>query len=68
MLVRRTRLAERPGARWAVFLGSAGALVAASALGVAAGAGLGQVVSPRVLSRIAGVGFVVIGIWTLWRA
>lgn len=55
-----------PGAKWAVFLGSAAALVLCSALAVVGGELISRVVSPNVLKRIAGVAFVLIGIWVLW--
>ena len=42
--------------------------VLAAGLGVLAGGWLAQHVNTRVLSRIAGVGFILIGAWTLWRA
>lgn len=48
-----------------IFAASAGALVVASAVAVLAGAFVGQHVSPKVLSWIAGVGFIVIGVWTI---
>ena len=51
-----------------VFLASALALVATSAIGVVAGAAISQVVSPRTLGIVAGLGFVAIGIWTLVQA
>ena len=51
-----------------VFAGSAAALVLASAIGVAAGAFSSHHVSPQVLSWIAGLGFIAIGIWTILRA
>lgn len=51
---------------WAVFLGSALALVAAAGIGVVAGAAISKLVSPDALKIIAGVGFIAIGIWTLW--
>ena len=51
-----------------VFAGSAAALVLASAIGVAAGAFFSHHVSPQVLSWIAGLGFIAIGIWTILRA
>jgi putative Ca2+/H+ antiporter (TMEM165/GDT1 family) len=54
--------------RWVVFAGSASALVLSSALGVAAGGLIAEYVSPRLLSSLAGLGFIAIGIWTLWRA
>ena len=51
-----------------VFLGASLALVATSALGVAAGGIVAQYVSPKILSYVAGTGFVVIGLWTIWQA
>jgi putative Ca2+/H+ antiporter (TMEM165/GDT1 family) len=50
---------------WAVFLGSALALVAAAGIGVLAGSLISQYVSPQLLKIIAGIGFIAIGIWTL---
>ncbi len=47
--------------RWAVFLGSALALVASSAIAVVAGESIARFVSPLWLRRIAGVAFVVMG-------
>jgi Ca2+/H+ antiporter, TMEM165/GDT1 family len=49
----------------AVFLGSALALVATSAIAVLGGGALSRVVSPLVLQRTAGVLFVVIGLGVL---
>jgi putative Ca2+/H+ antiporter (TMEM165/GDT1 family) len=61
--------ASRPEAsKWTVFSASALALVAAAGLGVAAGAVISEHVSPRLLARVAGLGFLAIGAWTLWRA
>ena len=51
-----------------VFLGAALALVASAALGVFAGQVIGARLNPQALSRIAGVAFIGIGLWTLWRA
>jgi putative Ca2+/H+ antiporter (TMEM165/GDT1 family) len=51
-----------------VFLASASALVLTSLLGVVAGTVISEYLNPRVLSWIAGVGFIGIGIWTLVRA
>lgn len=51
-----------------VFGASAGALVVASAIAVLAGSFLSQHVSPKVLSWVAGVGFVAIGAWTIAHA
>jgi putative Ca2+/H+ antiporter (TMEM165/GDT1 family) len=51
-----------------VFLGASLALIATSALGVAAGSFLSNYVSERVLQYVAGIGFIAIGIWTLIKA
>ena len=60
--------AKSPESLVTVFLGASLALVATSAIGVAAGALVAQHVSPKLLSYIAGAGFVIIGIWTIWQA
>jgi putative Ca2+/H+ antiporter (TMEM165/GDT1 family) len=54
--------------RWTIFLGAASALVVTSAIGVLAGGLVSELVSPRVLHWVAGLGFVAIGVWILWRA
>ncbi|MBK7863259.1 MAG: TMEM165/GDT1 family protein [Archangiaceae bacterium] len=54
--------------RWAVFLGSATALVLTSAIAVVFGEALTRVVSPKVLQRAAGALFLVIGAWVSWQA
>ncbi len=51
--------------RWAVFLGSAVALVLSSAIAVLGGEALARVVPPHWLKRGAGVAFLVIGAWVL---
>jgi putative Ca2+/H+ antiporter (TMEM165/GDT1 family) len=53
--------------KWTVFLGSALALVASSAIAVAGGEALSRVVSPLWLRRIAGVVFVLMGVLFLAR-
>src|SRR5262245_13288247 len=50
------------------FVGAALALVATSAIGVAAGFAISQYVSEKTLQYIAGIGFIAIGIWTLIKA
>lgn len=51
-----------------VFIAAASALVVTSAIGVALGSVVAQYVNPRMLSYLAGTGFVVIGILTILRA
>jgi putative Ca2+/H+ antiporter (TMEM165/GDT1 family) len=53
---------------WTIFFAAAAALVLASAIGVAAGAAVSQYVDGKYLSYAAGIGFIAIGVWTLWRA
>ncbi len=52
--------------RWAVFIGASLALVASTAIAVAAGESLTRVISPKTLQRAAGVLFLVLGAWVLW--
>lgn len=59
--------ADREVSKWLVFGASASALVLASAIGVAAGSLLSQVVSVRLMSIVAGSGFILIGAWTLYH-
>jgi putative Ca2+/H+ antiporter (TMEM165/GDT1 family) len=51
-----------------VFVGSSLALVVASGIGVFAGNYISQYISERHLHFIAGIGFIIIGIWTLFKA
>ena len=51
-----------------VFLAAASALIVASAVGVLAGVWVAKYVDTRFLTIVAGVGFIVIGCWTLWSA
>lgn len=60
--------AKSPDSLLTVFLGASLALVATSAIGVAAGGLVAQYVSPKLLSFVAGAGFVIIGLWTIWQA
>jgi putative Ca2+/H+ antiporter (TMEM165/GDT1 family) len=60
--------AEADNPKLVVFSASALALVLTSAIGVLAGGAVSQFVSPRTLSTVAGLGFVLLGAWTLVRA
>ena len=57
--------ASSGSSRWAVFVGSASALVCTSALAVLGGEVVARLVSPLVLKRLAGVAFAAIGAWIL---
>ncbi|MBW1644778.1 MAG: TMEM165/GDT1 family protein [Deltaproteobacteria bacterium] len=59
---------DRQVDRLTIFLGASLALICTSALGVAAGGLLARHCSPRHLSRLAGLAFIVIGAWTIYRA
>jgi putative Ca2+/H+ antiporter (TMEM165/GDT1 family) len=52
--------------KWLVFAAASLALVVASGIGVLVGSALSQVISPSTLKIVAGAGFIVIGIWTLF--
>jgi putative Ca2+/H+ antiporter (TMEM165/GDT1 family) len=60
--------AEADADRVTIFIGASLALVAASAIGVLAGGVVSNYVEPRYLSWAAGVGFILIGAWTLLQA
>lgn len=60
--------ADKEVNKWIVFVGASLALVATSAIGVLAGSAIAQYVSEKHLAYVAGVGFIVIGLWTLMRA
>lgn len=54
--------------KWTVFFAASAALTLSAGIGVVAGAWLGSLVSPRTLQLVAGLGFVLIGVWTLYKA
>lgn len=51
-----------------VFFAAATALVLASAIAVFAGAFLSHYIDEKIMTRIAGVAFILIGIWTFVKA
>jgi putative Ca2+/H+ antiporter (TMEM165/GDT1 family) len=56
---------DERASRWVVFAGASAALIATSAVGVLAGSFVSQWISARLLTRVAGIGFIAIGVWTL---
>lgn len=60
--------ADAKNGKWTVLAASALALCAVAAIGVAAGKVVGDHVSPKTLKWVAGLGFVAIGAWTIWKA
>jgi len=59
---------DRDVSKWGVFLAASFALVVAAGIAVLAGGVISQYVSEKYLRYVAGIGFVVIGLWTLLRA
>jgi putative Ca2+/H+ antiporter (TMEM165/GDT1 family) len=59
--------ADREVSKLTVFLAASLALIATSAIGVAAGTLLSNYVNVKTMALIAGSGFIVIGVWTLWQ-
>jgi putative Ca2+/H+ antiporter (TMEM165/GDT1 family) len=51
--------------KWTVFAAASVALVATTALAVLGGALLSEILSPRTLRWVAGLGFVAVGVWVL---
>jgi len=51
-----------------IFVGASLALMASTGLAVLGGSVISQYVDPKYLSYAAGAGFILIGIWTVWRA
>jgi putative Ca2+/H+ antiporter (TMEM165/GDT1 family) len=51
-----------------IFLAASAALVVSTAIGVAAGALVSNYLDPRILSYVAGIGFMLIGAFTIWQA
>jgi putative Ca2+/H+ antiporter (TMEM165/GDT1 family) len=60
--------ADQDVSKWMVFIGASLALIATSAIGVLAGSAITDYISPKHLQYIAGIGFIVIGVWTLIKA
>lgn len=58
--------ADRDVGKGTVFVAASAALVLTTAIGVALGAVLSEVLNPQLLSVVAGVGFIAIGAWILY--
>jgi len=54
--------------KFTVFVAASSALVVASAIGVLAGSLLSEYINEKYLHYVAGIGFVIIGAFTLYRA
>jgi len=53
--------------KWSVFFAASSALVLAAALGVLIGAGISQYIDERILHKLVGSGFIVMGIFIVLR-
>lgn len=60
--------ADKEVNKWLVFGAASLALIVASGLGVLAGGLIAHYVSEKQLAWIAGLGFILIGAWTLYQA
>ena len=60
--------ADKEVSKLTVFIGASLALILASGIGVLAGGIISQYVGEKHLHYVAGIGFIVIGIWTLLKA
>lgn len=59
---------DKEVSKYTVFLAASAALVVAAAFGVLAGSLISEYISARYLHYVAGVGFIGIGIFTLYHA
>lgn len=59
---------DRAVSKYLVFVAASSALVLASALGVLAGSVLSEYVNEKYLHYVAGIGFIIVGAFTLYKA
>lgn len=57
---------DKEVSKWVVFFAASTALIATSAIGVVAGSTVSEFVSEKTLALIAGIGFIAVGVWTLY--
>jgi len=60
--------ADKDVSKYTVFFAASAALIVATAVGVLAGSFLSEYINEKYLHYIAGVGFIAIGIFTLYKA
>ncbi len=60
--------ADKDVSKWMVFFAASAALIVASGFGVLAGTFLSQYLNEKILSYVAGIGFILIGAYTLYTA
>ena len=59
---------DKEVSKWVVFFAASTALIATSAIGVIAGSAVSEFVNEKTLALIAGVGFIAVGVWTIYTA
>jgi putative Ca2+/H+ antiporter (TMEM165/GDT1 family) len=57
---------ENKTSRWLVFFAAAGALITSTAIAVGLGVLAERYLAVLPLKLIAGIGFILIGLWTVW--
>ena len=60
--------ADKEVSKYTVFLAASAALIVASAVGVLAGSLMSEYINKKYLHYVAGIGFIGIGIFTLYNA
>lgn len=60
--------ADKEVSKYTVFLAASAALIVASAIGVLAGSLMSEYINEKYLHYVAGIGFIGIGIFTLYNA
>ena len=60
--------ADKEMSKYTVFIAASAALIVAAAIGVLAGSLLSEYIDEKYLHYIAGIGFILIGVFTLIRA
>lgn len=60
--------ADKEVSKYMVFFAASAALIVATAVGVLAGSLLSDYINEKYLHTIAGLGFILIGCWTLYSA
>jgi len=60
--------ADKEVSKYTVFFAASAALIVATAVGVLAGSFLSEYINEKYLHYIAGVGFIAIGVFTLYKA
>jgi len=60
--------ADKGVSKWMIFFSASAALIVASAVGVLAGTFLSAYINEKYLAYVAGAGFIIIGIYTIYQA